>query len=93
MQADTSIILQIETYLVKENIMTKGELNELFKQADLSKKEFAAIVGLSSSTVHGWGSGQNIPRWVHSWFVNYIEAKTLQELRQRLEQIEKLKSK
>lgn len=60
--------------------MNKEELNELLKQANLTKKELADITNLAHSTVNNWGSGQNVPHWVKSWLENYIKAKMSDEV-------------
>lgn len=73
--------------------MTKQELNELLDKAGLSKKELASMVDLQPSSIHNWGSSQNVPHWVHSWLVNYIEAKTLREFKEKLDEVEGLKKK
>jgi len=52
--------------------MDKEELKELLKKANLSKKEFASIIGISVGSLNNWGSTQNIPYWVKSWLENYI---------------------
>lgn len=53
--------------------MDKEELKELLQQANLTKKEFAGIIGISFGALNNWGSTQNIPYWVKSWLENYIE--------------------
>ena len=57
--------------------MEREEFNILLKKANLSKKEFASILGIEYTSMNNWGSSQNIPYWVSSWLDNYIKAKTL----------------
>ena len=54
--------------------MTKEDLKELLKQAELNKKELSEILGIAQQTVNCWGTTQNIPYWVKSWLENYIKA-------------------
>lgn len=54
--------------------MDNEKLKEKLKNAGLSKKEFAKLVGLQYQTVINWGSSKNIPHWVDSWLDLYIEA-------------------
>lgn len=54
--------------------MTKEEFNTKLKEAGLSKKEFASIIGMEHSSVLNYGGSQDIPRWVESWLDNYIKA-------------------
>ena len=62
--------------------MDKVKLNELLSKAELSKKEFASIVGTSPASLSNWGtSGRDIPYWVESWLKLYIENKECNELK------------
>lgn len=62
--------------------MKENSIKSLLKQAGLTKKEFAELVGLSYQTVNNWGSSKNIPHWVESWLKLYIKAKKLDELKE-----------
>ena len=54
--------------------MDRKLFNDKLKEANISKKEFAELMGISQTTVNGWGSNRNhIPYWVESWLENYIE--------------------
>lgn len=56
--------------------MDRDEFNSLLKQANISKKEFCALIDLNYETVNTWGSSNiNIPKWVKSWLENYTKAK------------------
>jgi DNA-binding transcriptional regulator YiaG len=66
--------------------MDKTLFADLLKKAGLSKKEFAAKVGTSAGAVSNWGSaGRDIPYWVHSWLLLYVENKDCKELKRILE--------
>ncbi len=53
--------------------MNKDEFNDLLKQAELTRAEFAKILNTSHQTINNWGSnGRNFPYWVKSWLENYI---------------------
>lgn len=60
--------------------MDKEELKQLLKQANLTKKEFASIIGISVGSLNNWGSTQNVPYWVKSWLENYIEKQKHQKM-------------
>ena len=64
--------------------MNKKVLNERLKTADLSKKELAAIVGLSVGSVNNWGGAQNVPHWVETWLNLYIENKSYKDFKDML---------
>lgn len=60
--------------------MENIDFKKLLNKADLSKKEFSGLFGISQTTVNGWGtSGKSFPYWVESWLNNYIELKELKE--------------
>ncbi|OUR74648.1 hypothetical protein A9Q76_00670 [Arcobacter sp. 31_11_sub10_T18] len=66
--------------------MDKIRFNDLLKIADLSKKEFAGLIGTSGPTVNNWGSsGRAIPYWVESWLNLYNENKNLKQIKQLIQ--------
>ncbi|CAE10759.1 helix-turn-helix domain-containing protein [Wolinella succinogenes] len=67
--------------------MESRDLKVMLKQAGLSKKEFAQIVGLSQQTVSNWGCSKNIPRWVESWLELYIDSRRFRELKQQFQEM------
>lgn len=60
--------------------------NKLFEQllidAELSKKEFSALVAMNYNSVTNWNKSNKIPQWVGSWLKLYIENKDLTKLKQ-----------
>lgn len=70
--------------------MDKTEFAELLKAAGLSKKEFAEIIDITPGSLNNWGSTQNIPYWVKSWLGNYIKAKSYNEMKEKVFEIEKI---
>lgn len=62
--------------------MDKKAFNELLKRANLSKKEFAELVGVLPSSVNNWGGSQNVPYWVESWLINYIKAGNFEKIKE-----------
>jgi len=65
--------------------MTKEQFDFLLKEANLSKKEFAGVIGTSAGTVSNWGSpSRDIPYWVESWLNLYIENKKCKDLKQMI---------
>lgn len=61
------------------------ELKILLAQADLSKKEFAEMIGISQQSVNNWGSSKNVPYWVKSYLQNYIKLRKYEEVREKIE--------
>jgi len=58
--------------------MTKTEFKILLKRAGLNQKKFAQIANISYNTVRNW---QTIPSWVNPFLINYIKAKTLDNVK------------
>jgi len=54
--------------------MEHTEFEELLRQAKLSKKQFAELVGMHNGSISNWKKHNNIPVWVKSWLKFYIEA-------------------
>lgn len=67
------------------------ELKILLAQADLSKKEFAEMIGISQQSVNNWGSSKNVPYWVKSYLQNYIKLRKYEEVREKIEALGILK--
>lgn len=60
--------------------MENIDFKKLLHKANLSKKEFAGLFGISQTTVNGWGtSGKSFPYWVESWLNNYIDMQKWKE--------------
>ena len=64
--------------------MNKEEFNNLLKQANLTKKEFAGIINITAGSLNNWGSTQNIPYWVKSWLENYISKQRFESIAKTL---------
>jgi len=71
--------------------MDKIRFKELLKKANLSKKEFSSIVGITIGALNNWGSSQNIPYWVESWLENYIKSKSYEDIKDKVLEIEGIK--
>ncbi|EFN2951374.1 hypothetical protein ACTFS1_000905 [Campylobacter coli] len=52
------------------------KLNEL----ELTKKEFANMVGAVYNGVINWNAKGETPKWVDTWLLNYEKAKVLDEI-------------
>jgi len=65
--------------------MDKLTFNEMLTKANLSKKEFATLVGTSPASVSNWGtSGRDIPYWVETWLNLYIENQEYKKFKELL---------
>lgn len=73
--------------------MNKEEFSTLLKKINLSKKEFAEFANISYNTVNNWNDDNKpIPPWVKSWLDNYIKAKSYEDIKERVFEIEDIKS-
>lgn len=69
--------------------MTRQELNDKLELAGITKKELCEIVGLNYPTVNNWGAPTvPVPKWVESWLDNYIKAKSYEDIKERIFEIE-----
>jgi len=62
--------------------MKKEKLSALLKEANLNKKQFAAIAHTSYATVKGWGADRkgivlDIPNWVEPFIHHYMKSREL----------------
>jgi DNA-binding transcriptional regulator YiaG len=70
--------------------MELSQFKELLKRANLNKKQFAELLEMQYNTVNAWGSNNSIPTWVKSWLENYIKAKTYDDIKEKVFEIEKI---
>lgn len=54
-------------------------------ELNLTKKEFANLVGAVYNGVVNWNTKGETPKWVDSWLENYAKAKTLDDVAKALE--------
>ena len=66
-------ILRIKT-------MDMERLNSLFKQAGISKKEFAKLMNINAQSVYAWESTQSATYWIWSWLENYAKARMFDKM-------------
>lgn len=73
--------------------MEKEEFQKLMQKAGFkNKQELAVLLNLSYGSVNAWGSVKPYPRYLKSWFENYIKAKKYDEaLKKGLDESEKPK--
>ena len=67
--------------------MDKRTFKTLLAHANLSKKEFAQMVGISPQSVNNWGCSKEFPYWVQSYLQNYIEVLEYRALKERLKEV------
>lgn len=60
--------------------MNMERLNSLFKQAGISKKEFAKLMNINAQSVYAWESTQSAPYWIWSWLENYAKARMFDKM-------------
>lgn len=53
-------------------------------ELNLTKKEFANLVGAVYNGVVNWNTKGETPKWVDSWLENYAKAKTLDDVAKAL---------
>ena len=67
--------------------MDKHAFNDLLKIAELSKKEFAEILGTTGGTISNWGNeDREIPYWVESWLSLYIENMQCKKIKEAIKE-------
>lgn len=77
------------------NIKTKREIMDIetfeakLSELNLTKKEFANMIGAVYNGVVNWNSKGKTPKWVDSWLENYEKSKTLDELLSNIEKYRK----
>ncbi|MBE0498600.1 MAG: hypothetical protein IBX43_05085 [Campylobacterales bacterium] len=65
--------------------MKKQEFDNLLKEINLTRQQFADLTKLSYGAVSNWNDEKKpVPGWVKSWLENYIERKKLEELQKIL---------
>lgn len=67
--------------------LEQRELKVLLAKANLSKKDFAKMVGISQQSVNNWGSSKNVPYWVKSYLQNYIKLKRYEAIKEKIEEL------
>lgn len=54
--------------------MNKEDFDNILKNNNLTRKDFAKLSGIQYTTVGKWNDDNRpIPAWVKSWLENYIE--------------------
>ena len=61
--------------------MKKQEFDNLLKEINLTRQEFADLTKLAYSTIGNWSDDKKpVPGWVKSWLENYTKAKISDEV-------------
>jgi len=69
--------------------VNKAEFTKILKDINLSKKEFATLSNISYNTVNNWNDDNRpVPPWVKSWLENYIKAKSYEDVKDKVFEIE-----
>ena len=73
--------------IVKVEGFSKQQFNLMLKTANLSKKEFAEILGTTGGTISNWGNdNREIPYWVESWLKLYIENQKCRKIKEAIKE-------
>ncbi len=72
--------------------MNYETFEELLREANLTKKEFAEAVDMNYTSVTNWNKSEKIPSWVKSWLENYKKAKTYKDIKDKVFEIEGVES-
>ena len=68
--------------------MDINKFEEVLTYINLTKKDFADLTGVAYQTIINWGSTNKIPPWVDSWLVNFIKAKSYEEIKNKVFEVE-----
>jgi len=69
--------------------LNRDDFNQKLNEAKLTRKEFAALLGLNYQSVNGWGSNdREFPYWVESWLNLYVENEKYKRLKESLKKIQ-----
>lgn len=69
--------------------MIKEDFNKKIKELGLSREDFSKMVGLSYGAVSNWNDeAKPIPPWVESWLENYEKAKSYEDVKDKVLEIE-----
>lgn len=61
--------------------MKKQEFDNLLKEINLTRQEFADLTKLSYGAISNWNDEKKpVPGWVKSWLENYIKAKNMDNI-------------
>lgn len=72
--------------------MKKQEFDETLKKIGLSRQEFADMTELAYSTIGNWHDEKKpVPSWVKSWLDNYVRAKSYNDVKDKVLEIEGIK--
>lgn len=55
--------------------MTNTNFEQVLQHLELTKKDFAQIVGMPYQTLMNWKQKDETPIWVDSWIENYKKAR------------------
>ena len=69
--------------------MNKDNFTQKLKDIQLSKKDFALNANISYNTVNNWNDDKKpVPPWVQSWLENFTKAKTYENIKREVFNIE-----
>ena len=65
--------------------MNYQEFKNKLKECKLTIKEFAKITGLNEKSISSkWKSKNEVPKWAETWLDNYIKAKIIDDIKEKV---------
>ncbi len=65
--------------------MDYQEFKNKLKECKLTIKEFAKMTGLNEKTIPiTWKSKNEVPKWAETWLDNYIKAKIIDDIKEKV---------
>ncbi len=67
------------------------KFEEKLNDINLSKKELSQLTNLPYQTIMNWKRNNKVPAWIDSWLENYVKAKSYENVKNVVFDIEKVK--
>jgi DNA-binding transcriptional regulator YiaG len=66
------------------------EYEKLLNKANLNKRDFSEISKVPYQTLMNWNRNKQVPNWVKPFLENYIKAKSYEDIKNKVFEIEKI---
>ncbi len=65
--------------------MNYQEFKNKLKECKLTIKEFAKMTGLNPDSISAnWKNNNEVPKWAETWLDNYIKAKIIDDIKEKV---------